>query len=92
MVDAMGAVAFASRVRAEFLATGRRAGHRVERASFELTAQEAQVARLAAVGATNAEIADRMFVTTSTVECHLSKIFRKLDINSRRQLALALSS
>ena len=91
MFDAMGAAAFAGRTRAELLATGESPRQPLERPSLDLTPQEAQVSRLAAAGATNAEIATRMFVTTSTVEYHLSKVFRKLDITSRRQLATALT-
>jgi DNA-binding CsgD family transcriptional regulator len=92
MFTAMGAAAFASRSGAE----GRAAGQAmvdVPRADnpFGLTPQEAQVARQASAGATNAEIASRLFITTSTVEYHLSKVFRKLGVTSRRQLASALS-
>ena len=91
MFTAMGAAAFASRTGAE----RRAAGHAVTGASevanaFGLTPQEAQVARQASAGATNAEIASRLFITTSTVEYHLSKVFRKLGVTSRRQLASAL--
>jgi DNA-binding CsgD family transcriptional regulator len=90
MFDAMGAAAFARRTRAELLAVG---GHPPEPAELggpDLTPQETQIARLAAAGLTNAEIATRLFVTTSTVEYHLSKVFRKLSITSRRQLAAVL--
>ena len=84
---AMGAAAFAERARVELRATGESARRRSTPAPVELTPRERQVAVLAAEGATNAEIATRLFVTASTVEFHLNKIFRKLDVTSRRQLA-----
>jgi DNA-binding NarL/FixJ family response regulator len=87
----MGAAAFARRTRAELLAAGGEPPQPAERAGPDLTPQEMQIARLAAAGVTNAEIATRLFVTTSTVEYHLSKVFRKLAITSRRQLAAALN-
>ncbi|MGI8447587.1 MAG: helix-turn-helix transcriptional regulator, partial [Streptosporangiaceae bacterium] len=89
--DAMGAAAFADRTRAELLAAGDSPREPAERPGPDLTPQEAQVSRLAAAGATNAEIATHLFVTTSTMEYHLSKVFRKLGITSRRQLASALT-
>jgi DNA-binding CsgD family transcriptional regulator len=92
MFTAMGATAFAGRTGAERRAAGQ-ATAVAPRAHdpFGLTPQEAQVARQASAGATNAEIASRLFVTTSTVEYHLSKVFRKLGVTSRRQLASVLS-
>ncbi|MGW2612651.1 helix-turn-helix transcriptional regulator [Streptomyces mirabilis] len=90
MFTSMGATAFAERARTELTATGERPRGRDEQVTHGLTAQEKQVARLAAAGATNDEIAARLFLSTSTIEYHLTKIFRKLAITSRRKLAGAL--
>jgi DNA-binding NarL/FixJ family response regulator len=79
--------AFAERARLELEATGERARKRTSDTRDELTAQETQIARLAAEGNTNREIAERLFISASTVEYHLRKAFRKLDIRSRTQLA-----
>ena len=61
-------------------------------APSDLTPQERQVAILAAGGSTNAEIASRLFITVSTVEFHMSKVFRKLGISSRRQIGSRLGA
>ncbi|NUR59641.1 MAG: helix-turn-helix transcriptional regulator, partial [Catenulispora sp.] len=87
MFAAMGAAGFAERARLELLATGEHARKRHAQADHDLTPQEKQVAALAAGGFTNTDIASRLFITTSTVEYHLNKVFRKLGITSRRQLA-----
>jgi DNA-binding CsgD family transcriptional regulator len=87
----MGATAFAERARAELVATGARVQQPTAPTGHGLTPQERQVAGLAADGATNAEIATRLFVTVSTVEYHMNKVLRKLDVTSRRQLADALA-
>jgi DNA-binding CsgD family transcriptional regulator len=55
-----------------------------------LTAQEAQVARLARNGLSNPEIGARLFISTRTVQYHLGKVFTKLGISSRSQLYRAL--
>jgi DNA-binding CsgD family transcriptional regulator len=86
----MGAAAFAERARTELLATGARVQRPTAHPALGLTPQESQVAALAADGATNAEIASRLFVTVSTVEYHMNKVLRKLDVTSRRQLGAAL--
>jgi DNA-binding NarL/FixJ family response regulator len=86
----MGAEAFAERARKELEATGEHARARTQDARDDLTPQEAQVARLAAAGASNQDIAGQLFISASTVAYHLRKVFRKLDITSRLQLADAL--
>jgi len=90
MFASMGAEAFAKRAQAELLATGERARKRNVETANDLTPQETQVAELAAAGATNAEIAAQLFLSQSTVEYHLRKVFRKLALTSRRQLKRAL--
>jgi DNA-binding CsgD family transcriptional regulator len=85
-----GAEAFAERARVELEATGEYARKRTVDTLDQLTPREAQIARLAAQGETNREIAARLFISPSTVEYHLGKAFRKLDIKSRTQLAQRL--
>jgi DNA-binding CsgD family transcriptional regulator len=92
MFDAMGMEAFASRARAELRATGEWARPRRPRAPEVLTPQQEQIARLVAEHLTNREIAARLFISASTVEYHLSNIFRKLGVSSRAQLARTLRS
>jgi ATP/maltotriose-dependent transcriptional regulator MalT len=86
MFNAIGIEAFAARAERELLATGERVGKRSVATSDELTAKEAQIARLARDGLSNAEIGERLFISQHTVAYHLRKVFSKLDIASRNQL------
>jgi DNA-binding CsgD family transcriptional regulator len=88
--DAMGAAAFADRACGELGATGERARRRTREAREVLTSQEALIARLAGGGASNREIAGELFISPATVAYHLRKVFTKLGINSRRELATAI--
>jgi len=90
MLADMCAEAFAERARRELQATGETVRKRTAQALDELTPQEAQVARLAAGGQTNPEIGAQLFLSPRTVEWHLGKVFSKLGISSRKELASAL--
>src|SRR4029453_8771978 len=82
----MGAQGVAERARRELAATGEKVRKQPVSSGGELTAQEAQIARLASDGLTNQEIGAQLFISTHTVEWHLRKVFVKLAITSRRQL------
>jgi len=87
MLEQMGLAAFAERARRELQATGETARKRtVITADQELTAQEAQIARMARDGLSNPEIGARLFISPRTVKYHLSKVFTKLGVESRSQL------
>jgi DNA-binding CsgD family transcriptional regulator len=86
MFTRMGAHAFAERARRELVATGEKVRKQPVSSGDGLTAQEAQIARLAGDGLTNQEIGAQLFISTHTVEWHLRKVFVKLGITSRRQL------
>jgi DNA-binding CsgD family transcriptional regulator len=91
MFDAIGMEAFAERAQRELRATGETARKRTAVAmNEELTAQEAQIARLARDGLSNPEIGARLFISARTVQYHLGKVFAKLEISSRQQLRRAL--
>ena len=90
MLATIGMEAFAERARHELLATGETVRPRVIGTRDSLTPQEALVAQLASVGLTNPEIGARLFLSARTVEWHLSKVFAKLGVSSRRELIATL--
>jgi DNA-binding CsgD family transcriptional regulator len=90
MFATLGMEAFSERARAELRATGEQASKRSATAQQTLTPQETQIARLAAEGLSNPEIAARLFISASTVDYHLRKVFRKLGITSRVRLSHVL--
>jgi ATP/maltotriose-dependent transcriptional regulator MalT len=91
MLDTMGIEAFAERARRELAAAGEAVRLRSAPAESpgSLTPQELQIARLARAGRTNPEIGVQMFLSARTVEWHLSNVFSKLGIGSRRELRAA---
>jgi DNA-binding CsgD family transcriptional regulator len=86
MLTRFGAQAFAERAHRELQATGETVRKRSMETRNVLTAQETQVARLAATGHTNPEIGSQLFISPRTAEYHLHKVYSKLGISSRRQL------
>jgi DNA-binding CsgD family transcriptional regulator len=89
---AIGMEAFAQRARRELLATGATARARTVHTRDVLTAQEAQVAKLAGDGFSNPEIGSQLFISPRTVQYHLHKVFAKLNVNSRSELAGVLGA
>ena len=90
LFTSMGAEGFGARAEHELLATGERVRRRRIETREQLTAQEAQVARLARDGLSNAEIGARLFISQHTAAYHLRKVFSKLGITSRNQLRRVL--
>jgi len=90
LFTSFGMEAFAERARIELRAAGAHALKRAAGGPDVLTEQEALIARLASGGASNAQIAEQLFISPATVAYHLGKVFTKLGIGSRSQLARAL--
>jgi len=90
LAHACGARALVARAREELLATGARPRRIVRTGADALTASERRVARMAAEGMTNREIAQALFVTMRTVEVHLTHAYQKLGVSSREKLPVAL--
>jgi DNA-binding CsgD family transcriptional regulator len=91
MFAAIGMEAFGERARRELAATGETVRKRTVETSGDLTPHEMQIARLVCDGLSNAEIGARLFISPRTVEWHLHKVFEKLGVSSRTQLARVLT-
>lgn len=89
--DAVGAKTWAERARQELRASGEKSRRRTPERRDDLTPQEMQIAQMAAAGLTNREIGERLFLSHRTIGSHLYRIFPKLGINSRSELARALA-
>ena len=90
--DALGCQAWGDQARSELRASGESSRRRVPEARDQLTGQELQVAQLAASGLSNREIGQKLFVSPRTVSTHLYRIFPKLGISARGELASALAT
>ena len=89
--DLIGASSWAEQARSELRASGERiAAAEPGEAAAALSAQELQIARLAAAGLSNREIGERLYLSPRTVGSHLYRIFPKLGITSRAQLSARL--
>ena len=89
--DALGSTPWGEQARSELRASGERSRRRVPEARDQLTAQELQIAQLAAEGLSNREIGQRLFLSHRTVSTHLYRVFPKLGITSRAELSGALA-
>ena len=89
--ERLGATPWAERARSELRASGETARRRDPSAAQQLTPQELQVALMVAQGATNREAGAALFLSPKTVEAHLSRIYRKLNVRSRTELASRLA-
>ena len=89
--DLIGARSWGDQARSELRAAGERTQARQPRAQDLLSAQEMQIATLAAEGLSNREIGERLYLSPRTVGSHLYRIFPKLEITARAQLAAKLS-
>jgi DNA-binding CsgD family transcriptional regulator len=87
LFSGFGMEGFTERARTELQATGERVRKRTVETQTDLTPREAQISELVAQGATNPEIAAQLFISPGTVEYHLGKVFTKLGVKSRTQLA-----
>jgi len=92
MFDALGLPPWADKASAELRASGERMAEPARAPRQSLSPQELQIAQMAASGLSNREIADRLFLSHRTVGAHLYRVFPKLGIVSRSELALALAS
>jgi len=90
--DALGCNPWGGRARQELRAAGEQSRDRVPAARDRLSAQELQIAQLAATGMTNPEIAQQLYLSPRTVSSHLYRLFPKLGITSRSQLAGAIDA
>jgi DNA-binding CsgD family transcriptional regulator len=89
--DALGTAPWSDQARSELRASGERSRRRVPEARDQLTAQELQIAQLAAQGLSNREIGQRLFLSHRTISTHLYRVFPKLGITSRTELSGALA-
>ncbi|HSS80404.1 MAG TPA: AAA family ATPase [Gaiellaceae bacterium] len=91
-LDRLGSELWSARARAELAASGQRLRRRDAPGGGELTARERQVAELVAEGLSNRAVAERLFLSTNTIETHLRHIFQKLGVQSRTELVRRLSA
>jgi DNA-binding CsgD family transcriptional regulator len=92
LFESMGAGAFARRAETELAATGERARRRVPEEVLSLTPHEWRIATMVTEGMRNSEVAAQLYLSSRTIEYHLSKVFRKLGVTSRTELAGAMPS